>query len=82
MEACWTGQTELCEAHGTWLLQPYDVTGWFSIQDGGRRDHLNIVDSSVCYNASALLKCGNIRLDTNILKLHPKGVKTFKQNNI
>ena len=44
-------------------------------------DHLNIliVDSSVCFNASTLLNCGNVSLDTNILKVHAKRVPTFEK---
>ena len=44
-------------------------------------DHLNIliVDSSVCYNARALLICGNMWLFTNIPKMHPKVLPTIKK---
>ena len=44
-------------------------------------DHLNIylVYSSVCYNAGTLLICGNMLLDKNILKKHPKEVLTLQK---
>ena len=39
-------------------------------------DHLHTWNlcSSVCYNASTLLICGNMWLDTSILKMNPKKV--------
>ena len=44
-------------------------------------DHQNItiVDSSVCFNAYALLKSGNMWCDTHIVKIHPNGMAMFKK---
>ena len=43
------------------------------------RLNIKIVDSSVCCNAISLLICGRERFGTNILKMHPTGVPTFKK---
>ena len=45
-------------------------------------DHLNIkiVYSSVCCKANSPLICGNVRFETNIRKMQPKGVPTLKTN--
>ena len=72
MEACSTGRTESLR------LMALNSYNWLmSLAGSGfktEEEHLNIqtVDSSVCYNASTLLICGNMRLNTNIL-MHPKG---------
>ena len=73
MEGCSTGWAELSRL--VLPLQTILKRLWLVQHLKSKPDHLNIeiVDSSVCYNASTLLMCGNMWLDTNILKMHTKG---------
>ena len=87
MEPCSNGQTELSRLMVTNSSNQM-ISGCLILLAGSgfntEEDHLNIkiIDSSVCYNATTLLICGNMVLDINILKMHPKAVPNLKKGKI
>ena len=50
------------------------------LDSSNRHQTIKISDSSVCYNAYALLRSINMWYKTNILKIHPKGMAYFWKN--
>ena len=71
----------IVEGHATQLFWPDEIimAGLDILKTEEEHQNIKTVDSSVCYNAYTLLKNWNMWYETNILKIHLKGMATFKK---